>query len=78
MKKFKLTKDSKCTIWFREIVEVEAETKEDAIKKVIQSENSGEYLIDTAENLSIEENQGYSTIEIYEDTMNDSIYKNGK
>lgn len=79
MKTFKLTRDQKQTIWFREIVEVEAETKEEAIRKA--SEDIGEIvdsetLYDTAENMCIAENDGFATLEIL-DENNEIVFANG-
>lgn len=65
-KVFKITKDTKHTIWHRAIYKVEADSMEEAKKKIeredIDSEHS-EWLYDTIEPISLEENYAMATSE---------------
>ena len=85
MKTFNFYQDEKVTIWNRTHFTVEAETQEEANQKVLEAIKSGdisdfqytisEYFYDSVEELSVEENYGNSTIEIY-NTENELIYQN--
>lgn len=78
MKKFELYKDSKCTVWFREHFTVEAENMDEAIKKIISEKAEpyyNEFLFDTSEPLTPEDNDGFATEEIY--CGAEQYYKNG-
>lgn len=78
MKKFELYKDSKYTVWHREHFSIEAETLDEAIKKITSEEAESyynEFLYDTSEHLTPEENDGFATEEIYQGI--EQCYKNG-
>lgn len=85
MKTFNFYQDEKVTIWNRTHFTVEAETQEEANQKVLEAIKIGdisdfqhtisEYFYDSVEELSVEENSGNSTIEIY-NTENELIYQN--
>lgn len=78
MKKFELYRDSKCTVWFREYFTVEAEDIEEAVAKINSDKvdpTCNEFLYDTSEFLTPEENDGFATEEIYEGS--EQYYKNG-
>ena len=82
MEKFNFDLDQKVTIWMRTPFEVEAETLEEAKQKAIEfhqkgnTENLGwEKLLDTQEFLSVEENGGEPTEEIFFNSEN--IWHNG-
>lgn len=87
MKTFNFYEDEKVTIWNRTYFKVEAETQEEANEKVSEAIKNGdvsdfkyttsEYIYDTVEELSVEENLGNSTIEIYSEG-NELIYENAK
>ena len=86
MKTFQFYKDEKMTIWYRGKFEVEAETEEKAIEKVkvLQTSNDidnfdvyWEPLDDTIESLSVEDNGGESTEEMYTNSGN-MIWDNTK
>ena len=87
MKTFILFQDEKVTIWNREYFEVEAETQEEANKKVLEAIKKGdisdfkhttsEYIYSTAEELSVDENLGNPTKEIYNEEQ-ELIYENAK
>lgn len=74
MKTFDLVLDRKCTIWEREYYKIDAETKEEALELLLKSSTGGmedyiefEYsqtIYDTMENMTVEENNGFSTEEI--------------
>jgi len=74
-------KDTKLTIWHRAYFEFEDDTSNEVIINLIQNEEVGqwdsEYLLDTAEDLPVEENMGSATEEIYNDN-NEIIFANGK
>ena len=87
MKTFNFYEDEKVTIWNRTYFKVEAETQEEANEKVLEAIKNGdvsgfkytisEYIYDTVEELSVEENLGNSTIEIYNEVQ-ELIYENAK
>ena len=87
MKTFNFYQDKKVSIWNREHFTVEAETQEEANQKVLEAIKNGDisdfhhttskYMYDTVEELSVDENYGNPTIEIY--TTNDKlIYHNAE
>lgn len=90
MKQFKFFQDEKVTIWQRTHIIVEAESEEEALKKIepfkteiADSYDYGidiicdEYLFDTATILSVDENGGRATIELFKNN-GDYIGGNGK
>jgi len=87
MKTFNFYQDKKVKIWNRELFTVEAETQEEANQKVLEAIKNGdvsdfnhaisEYFYRSVEELSVDENYGNPTIEIY--NKNDKlIYHNAK
>ena len=87
MKTFNFYQDEKVTIWKREYFTVEAEAQEEANRKVLESIENGDisdfkhttskYMYDTVEELSVDENYGNPTIEIY-NTNDKLIYHNAE
>jgi hypothetical protein len=84
MTKFNFYLDQKVTTWYRTNFEVEAESLQEAEKKAIQLFEKGELdeltwvqIDGTEELMSVDENGGFSTAEIYTDngTM---IFENEK
>jgi len=87
MNKFKFYLDRKVTVWERDIFEIEAETKEEAIATVItaakedlydgQLEFEGEtgVLYDTQNFIEAEENQA-ATVEICDNETRSIIWQN--
>lgn len=78
--------DTKYSIWEREYIYIEAETLEDAkeiMRKKIDEDDYkndvdyAETLYDTQTPLTPESNDGYSTIEIYDDE-GQILFENGK
>ena len=75
MATFDFHKDSKKTIWYRELFCVEADSLEEAKAIAIKMAQNGEYnsssdwetLYDTVEDLSIEANNGWPTVELFAD-----------
>jgi hypothetical protein len=73
MEEFKFYLDEKKTIWYRGHFTIEAETVEEATKKAemyIKDDTDGddwdwEQLTDTTESLSLSDNDGYPTRELY-------------
>lgn len=80
MEKFRFKQDVKVTVWVRQSFTIEAESKEDALKKVerFKTEDvTGEIdnvdcrtLWDTQELMSPKDNDGICTIELYDDHDN--------
>ena len=87
MKTFNFYEDEKVTIWNRTYFKVEAETQEEANEKVLEAIENGDisdfkhttskYMYDTVEELSVDENYGNPTIEIY-NTNDKLIYHNAE
>jgi hypothetical protein len=74
MKTFNFFRDEKMSVWYRGEFQVDAETKEEAIAKVIQMEKESnsndldirwEVMDDTMEGMTPEENGNQPTLEIY-------------
>jgi predicted nucleic acid-binding Zn-ribbon protein len=81
MKEFDLVREEKCTVWVRTFHRLEAETIEEAIEMANQSEgvDVSETLYDTMEAIPIEQNGGYSTLEIFlNNTQDNPVFTNGK
>ena len=88
--KYRFYKNEKATIWYQDVYLVEAETKEQAQELFIKACKAGdeseydeieldysEPLFETWSPISLEDNEGNSTIEIIDENGN-LIYKNGK
>lgn len=77
MEKFRFKQDVKVTVWVRQSFEIEAESKEDALKKaeLFKTEDvtdeidnvDCETLWETQELMSPKDNGGSCTIELYDD-----------
>lgn len=87
METFDFYKDEKHTIWVRTNFSVEAESYEQALEKIKEGEDDNnsivydnqicyEYLEETLEEMTPEENKGNATIEIYSEDTNNLIYTN--
>lgn len=79
MSLFKLYKDVKYTSWDRLYFEVEAEDINSAVQKIVDGDVD-EYNVeglDVYETLTPEENNDFSTIEIFSNT-GELLYKNGE
>lgn len=80
MEKFRFNQDVKVTVWVRQSFTIEADNKEDALKKTerFKTEDvTGEIddvdwitLWDTQEPMSPKDNDGMCTIELYDDHDN--------
>ena len=80
MEKFRFKQDVKVTVWIRQSFTIEAENKEDALKKVERFKTADvlseicevelETLRDTEELMLPEENDNQCTIELYDDHGN--------
>lgn len=90
MKTFDFYKDEKNTIWLRFKFSIEADSYEQALEKIkeIEQDPSGsyendlgwtygwEYLEETLEGMTREENGGEPTCEIHSEDTNKLVYKN--
>lgn len=85
--KFYYYYDEKVTVWRRNHFTIEAESQEEANAKAIEDMiepwdieiDDEEYLFDIEEGLSPENNNGYSTIELYsKKDEHNPLYENGK
>jgi len=77
--------DTKHTIWYRSHFSVKAKTREEAIEKAtammvnFERDENSELLIDTTEQMSVAENDGFSTEELFIAwECGDALWKNGK
>lgn len=86
MAKFNFYADQKCTIWWRDRFEIEADSEEKAREIMIEiakrdtlsdeaKEFEGEIMADTIIELSPEENDGLPTIELFTEN-GDGFYDN--
>jgi hypothetical protein len=85
MKTFDFYLDTKVTNWYRTSFEIEASTLEEAKQKAIQfvkddeqSSISWEQVDETIETMSVDENGGESTEELYYQPNADMIWDNTK
>jgi hypothetical protein len=75
--------DYKCTVWRRIYISDDNNNKEYILEKLKQGAEplfqDAEYetLYDTSEDMTVDENGGCSTIELYDDN-NELIFKNGE
>ncbi len=87
LKKFYYYYDEKVTVWKRNYFTIEAESQEKAdamaIENIIEPWGievaEGDYLYETEEGISPENNEGNSTIELYsKEDRHNLLYENGK
>lgn len=86
METFEFYVDEKCTIWERRHFEVEAENEAEAKKKAIKLFHRDEYddggdvetLYDTMDYLSVKDNGGEATKELYRNYGNDELITDNK
>lgn len=78
MKKYNFYIDRKWTIWDRCYYSVEASSEEEALKlcKENYDEDNSEYLYETVDSLTPEENSGNATKEIYNADTNKLLFDN--
>lgn len=81
MKKFEFYVDRKSTIWRRSWYEIEANSIKEALDKCKDDyfdENSldSELIYDTEEEMLPSDNNGYSTVEIYDTNSKKLLYTN--
>lgn len=84
--KFEFFKDTLGTIWYRDCVEVEADSYEEAKEKIIQAIKNddeletvySEPIWETWNETTVDDNDEFSTLEIQEPETGKTIYKNGK
>lgn len=90
MAHFNVTFDQKCTTWVRNVVDVVADSQQEAIDKLAKAALHSDYididddityeesveLCENEEPMSIKENNGCSTIEILDPRTKDVIWDN--
>ena len=86
MKTFDFYRDEKQTIWVRTRFDIQAESYEQALEKIkeVEADKSEsyenthywEFLEETLEEITPEENKGEATIEIYSEDNNQLVYTN--
>lgn len=88
-KLFDFYQDIKVSVWVRQKFSIEAESKEEAIKEALKYKSMDvdggnisiyncEWMHDTWSEITVEENGGFSTIELYDEETNELIGCNGK
>lgn len=82
---FDFHRDSKHTIWYRSHFSVKAKTREEAIEKAkammvnFDRDENSELLVDTTEQMSVAENDNFSTEELFIAwESGDPLWKNGE
>ena len=82
---FDFHRDAKHTIWYRSHFSVKAKTREEAIEKAtammvnFERDENSELLIDTTEQMSVAENDNFSTEELFIAwESGDPLWKNGE
>ena len=85
METFDFYLDTKVTGWYRTPFEIEANTLEEAKQKAIEFVKSGEttyisweQIDDTVETMSVKDNDGESTNELYTYSDGEMIWDNGQ
>jgi hypothetical protein len=85
MKSFDFYLDTKVTTWYRTPFEIEASSLEEAKQKAIEfvkedehSSISWEQIDETTEVMSVDENDGQSTEELYYESSKNMIWDNTK
>jgi hypothetical protein len=85
MKSFDFYLDTKVTTWYRTPFEIEANSLEEAKQKAIEfvkddehSSISWEQIDETTEVMSVDENDGQSTEELYYESSKNMIWDNTK
>ena len=84
--KYEFFKDTLGTIWFRDCVEIEADSYEEAKEKIIQTiENDEELNLiysepiwETWNETMVDDNDGFATLEIQDLETGKIIHKNGR
>lgn len=88
--KIKLFRDRKTIVWQRDYFEIDAISKEHALKQLLEKQENGnefddsfgyketETLWDSNVEMTVKQNKGHSTQEIFYNLNEDPIWKNGK
>lgn len=88
--KIKLFRDRKITVWERDYFEIEASSKEQALEQLLEKQEKGnefddsfgyeetETIWDSNVEMTVKQNKGHSTKEIFYDLNEDPVWKNGK
>jgi hypothetical protein len=84
--KYQFFKDTLGTIWYRDCVEIEADSYEEAKQKIINAvENCDDLEIvycepiwETWDEITVNNNDGFATLEIQDLETGKTIYRNGR
>lgn len=84
-KKYPFYLDEKVTTWYRTTFEVEADNEEEARALAIEKSSNGELdelgwrqVDDTVVKMKLDDNSGFSTLEIFKQDGSEMIFQNGK
>lgn len=85
--KYTFFRDELGTIWYRDCIEIEAESYEEAVRKTIDLEKSGDWyehsiytepIYETWNPSTLGEEGGCATVEIEDPETQNIVWKNGK
>ena len=79
MKTYRLSVDSKYTIWKRKYYRIEAESETEALEKCLSPDvdcSDSEFQYDTAEYMTPKDNNNYSTLEVFNEDTDELIFSN--
>ena len=84
--KFEFFKDTLGTIWYRDCVEIEADSYEEAKRKIIEAIKNDddletlwcEPIWETWNETTVDDNDGFATLEIQDPETRKIIYTNGR
>lgn len=85
--KYQFFKDTLCKLWYRDCIEIEADSYEEAKIKTIELVKNyedldysiwTEPLFETYQEISLDDNDYFSTLELQDSETNNIIYENGK
>lgn len=79
METFNLCVDRKYTVWEREYYTIEAESENEALEKCLSPDTEAddcEFMYDTADYMTPDQNDNYPTLEVFNDDTNKRIFSN--
>lgn len=76
----KLYRDTKETVWKRDTFDIDADSIEEAVNKILDCDvypTDSDFLAETEEPMSPADNGGYSTEQIWDNETYKTVYSNG-